>query len=84
MLIQACNDELGPVMGAVYRDVVRCCLQGDIPVDRLTIDDQPEPQWEELGPEEIALLEARDEQLNGDLTTAFYWKVVRTLGKLYA
>jgi hypothetical protein len=78
-----CNDELGPAMGGTYRDVVRCCLQGNFPVEGLRVEDEPEPEWKALR-DEIAALEARDNRINGDLMVAFYWKVVKTLGKCYA
>lgn len=84
MLIQACDQELGPAMGKPYRDAVRCCLEGGFAVEGLTLDESPEPNWEEMGSEEIANLQAKDEQLNGDLDESFYWKVVSPLAKLYA
>jgi hypothetical protein len=83
-LLEACNDELGPSMGRVYRDVVRGCLEGNLLVEGLSLNEEEEPNWEELDADTIAALEAKDEKMNGDLTTSFYWKVVKELGKLYA
>jgi len=84
MLIQACNDELGPAMGKPYREAVRCCLEGDFAVNDMIINQDPEPKWEEMSSEEIAALQAKDERVNGDLVESFYWKVVSPLAKLHA
>jgi hypothetical protein len=84
MLIQACIDELGPAMGKSYRDAVQCCLEGDFAIEGLTLGESPEPNWDEMGSEEIATLQSKDEQVNGDLYESFYWKVVSPLAKLYA
>jgi serine/threonine protein kinase len=83
MLVDTCMAELGPAMGVVYRDVVRCCLLGDFPVDALS-SDEPALDLEALSAGEVAVAEARHERTNDDLTAAFYWKVVKMLGKCYA
>jgi len=59
MLIQACDEELGPAMGKLYRDAVWCCLEGDLAIKALTIDESPEPIWEEMS-SEIAILQTKD------------------------
>ena len=84
LLIQASNDELGPAMGVFYRDAVCRCLEGSFDVEGLIIDGNPEPNWEEMSPQDIASLEARNERQNGDLAESFYWKVVNPLEKLFA
>lgn len=83
-LIQACKDELGPAMGVRYREAVRCCLEGDFGVEGLRIPTSEEPDWEAMSKEEIAEAEAAEEKVNGDLSEAFYWKVLGPLAKLYA
>jgi hypothetical protein len=84
MLVQACKEELGPAMGVNYREAVRCCLEGDFSVQGLSIPTGQEPDWETMSEEEVAKAEAADERLNGDLSEAFYWKVLSPLAKLYA
>jgi Prion-inhibition and propagation len=83
-LVEACERQLGPAMGSLYRDAVSACLKGEFPVEGLAVEDEEEPKWEELSAEEITALEAKDEQINSDLSTAFYWKVVKVLGLLNA
>jgi len=70
-LIERCNDKLGPILGGAYRDVVQCCLQGDFPAEWLRVEDEPELEWETLRDEEIAVLEARDNRISGDLMVAY-------------
>ncbi|ERF69865.1 hypothetical protein EPUS_05407 [Endocarpon pusillum Z07020] len=83
-LIESCESELGPAMGAEYRTAVKLCLRGDFQVEGLHITDRPEPSWDNFDPREIARLEAADDQVNADLTTEFYMHVVKPLKKLYA
>jgi Prion-inhibition and propagation len=84
-LVEACERQLGPAMGTLYRDAVSACLKGEFPVEGLAVEDgEEEPKWEELSAEEITTLEVKDEQINSDLSTAFYWKVVKVLGLLNA
>jgi len=78
ILIETCISELGPAVGAIYRDAVRCCLEGNFPVDGLADNDEV---YIGLPGEEI---EAADSRINGELTVAFWWKVVKMLGKCTA
>ena len=84
LLIESCEEELGPAMGRVYLNAAQCCLTGDFPVEGLSSEDEAEPNWLEMTADEIAALEESDEQINADLTASFYWKVVQPLRKLYA
>ena len=82
VLIESC-EELGPAMGKVYRDAVRCCLSGDFPVEGLTNEGE-KVDLLGMSANEITALEESDEQMNADLTASFYWRVVQPLKKLYA
>jgi len=84
MLLDSCEKELGPSMGKIYRDVVKCCLEGAFPVHGLGVDDELEVKWENLDPKEVAAMEAKDERMNAELAASFHWKVVRELGRLVA
>lgn len=84
LLVQACKEELGPAMGVNYREAVRCCLEGDFSVPGLSIPTCAEPDWESMSKEDIMRAEAAEEKINGDLSEAFYWKVISPLAKLYA
>ena len=83
-LVESCQSQLGPAMGAVYRNVVALCLQGDFQVQGLHMTDMPAPSLDEFDPREIASLESEDDEVNADLTTEFYMHVVEPLKKLYA
>jgi hypothetical protein len=84
LLIESCEEELGPAMGRVYRNAVHCCLTGDFAVEGLNSVKEDEPNWLEMTADEIVAMEQLDEQMNADLTASFYWKVVQPLRKLYA
>jgi Prion-inhibition and propagation len=84
LLIESCEEELGPAMGRVYRNAVHCCLTGDFAVEGLNSVNEDEPNWLEMTADEIVAMEQLDEQMNADLTASFYWKVVQPLRKLYA
>lgn len=84
LLIESCEEELGPAMGRVYRNAVHCCLTGDFAVEGLNSVKEDEPNWLEMTADEIVAMEQLDEQMNADLTASFYWKAVQPLRKLYA
>jgi hypothetical protein len=84
LLIESCEEELGPAMGRVYRNAVHCCLTGDFAVEGLNSVKEDEPNWLEMTADEIVAMEQLDEQMNADLTASFYWKVVQPPRKLYA
>jgi hypothetical protein len=84
LLIESCEEELGPAIGRVYRNAVHCCLTGNFAVEGLNSVKEDEPNWLEMTADEIVAMEQLDEQMNADLTASFYWKVVQPLRKLYA
>jgi hypothetical protein len=84
LLLESCEEELGPAMGRIYLNAVQCCLTGDFPVEGLDSVNDDGTDWLEMSPDELTALEEADEQINADLTASFYWKVVQPLRKLYA
>ncbi|MCJ1243792.1 hypothetical protein MMC30_000989 [Trapelia coarctata] len=83
-LIRICENRLEFTMGVLYRNVVLRCLKGDFAVEGLEIEEIEEPRWEEMREEEVKAAQARDERVNCELATAFYWKVVKVLATLNA
>lgn len=57
LLIESCEEELGPAMGRVYLNAAQCCLTGDFPVEGLSLEDEAELKWLEMIADEIAALE---------------------------
>ena len=82
LLVESC-DELGPAMGRIYRDAVRACLTLDFGVDLDGITAEVD-ESNAGNAEELMIMEAKDDQMNSDLTASFYWRVVQPLRKLFA